>query len=35
MNSLHVSTNDDLCSTIRALGIIDLQAAVTKDTPLT
>ncbi|MGV2886119.1 hypothetical protein V4D07_25835 [Paenibacillus taichungensis] len=32
--SLHVTTNDDHCSTIRVSGIMDLQAVVTEATPL-
>lgn len=34
LNSLHITTNDDGCSTIRNLGILDLRKAVTQETPL-
>ncbi|GAA0854103.1 hypothetical protein ABER99_20495 [Paenibacillus glucanolyticus] len=34
LNSLHITTNDDRCSSILRTGIKDLQGAVTEETPL-
>lgn len=34
LNSLHVTTNNDKCSSLLKLGIIDLQSVVTEETPL-
>lgn len=34
LNSIHVTTNDDQCASILKSGLMDLQAAVIRDTPL-